>query len=80
MDMKLQQLKHFSLVVQEGGFRAASAKANRSQAALSTSVKELEKTLGQPLFESGHKAKLTPLWRGLPAESRSVSSPISGAG
>ncbi|GAB3529251.1 LysR family transcriptional regulator [Photobacterium alginatilyticum] len=60
MDMKLQQLKHFSLVVQEGGFRAASAKANRSQAALSTSVKELEKILGQPLFESGHKAKLTP--------------------
>ncbi|WP_163835843.1 LysR family transcriptional regulator [Spartinivicinus ruber] len=60
MDIKLQQLKHFLLVVEKGGFRAASAKANRSQAALSSSVKELEKNLGQALFEVGHKAKLTP--------------------
>lgn len=60
MDIKLQQLKHFLLVVEKGGFRAASASAHRSQAALSTSVKELEKVLGQPLFETGHKAKLTP--------------------
>ena len=60
MDIKLQQLKHFSLVVEEGGFRAASSRANRSQAALSTSIKELERTLGQPLFETGHKARLTP--------------------
>ncbi|WP_163390689.1 LysR family transcriptional regulator [Enterovibrio norvegicus] len=60
MDIKLQQLKHFSLVVEQGGFRAAASKANRSQAALSTSVKELEKILGQSLFDSGHKAKLTP--------------------
>lgn len=60
MDIKLQQLRHFSLVVEQGGFRAAASKANRSQAALSTSVKELEKILGQSLFDSGHKAKLTP--------------------
>nr|WP_255555345.1 LysR family transcriptional regulator [Enterovibrio paralichthyis] len=56
----MQQLKHFSLVAEQRGFRAAAAKANRSQAALSTSVKELEKMLGQSLFDSGHKAKLTP--------------------
>ncbi len=43
MSIKLQQLKHFVLVVEEGGFRAASHRANRSQAALSTSIKELEK-------------------------------------
>jgi DNA-binding transcriptional LysR family regulator len=60
MDIKLQQLKYFVLVVDEGGFRAASSKANRSQAALSTAVKELEKILGQTLFETGHKVKLTP--------------------
>lgn len=59
MDIKLQQLKHFCWVVEEGGFRAASSRASRSQAALSTSIKELERTLGQPLFETGHKAKLT---------------------
>ncbi|MGF1768435.1 LysR family transcriptional regulator [Enterovibrio makurazakiensis] len=60
MDIKLQQLKHFSLVAEQRGFRAAASKANRSQAALSTSVKELERILGQTLFDSGHKAKLTP--------------------
>ena len=58
--MKLQQLRHFLLVVEEGGFRAAAHRAHRSQAALSASIKELEKTLGQPLFESGNKATLTP--------------------
>lgn len=60
MSIKLQQLKHFVLVVEEGGFRAASNRANRSQAALSTSIKELEKILGQPLFETGNKSTLTP--------------------
>lgn len=60
MSIKLQQLKYFVMVVEEGGFRAASNRANRSQAALSTSIKELEKSLGQPLFESGNKSKITP--------------------
>ncbi|MGM8887997.1 LysR family transcriptional regulator, partial [Psychrobacter sp. 1U2] len=58
--MKIQQLRHFLFVVKEGGFRAAAERANRSQAALSASIKELEKTLGQRLFESGNKATLTP--------------------
>ena len=58
--MKLQQLKHFLYVVEEGGFRAAADRANRTQAALSASIKELEKTLGQALFESGNTATLTP--------------------
>lgn len=58
--MKLQQLRHFLFIVEEGGFRAAADRANRSQAALSASIKELEKMLGQRLFESGNKATLTP--------------------
>ncbi|MGM8938910.1 LysR family transcriptional regulator [Psychrobacter glaciei] len=58
--MKLQQLRHFLFVVEEGGFRAAADRANRSQAALSASIKELERTLGQRLFEVGNKAILTP--------------------
>ncbi|MFT5121132.1 MAG: DNA-binding transcriptional LysR family regulator [Psychrobacter glaciei] len=60
LNMKLQQLRHFLFVVEEGGFRAAADRANRSQAALSASIKELEKTLGQRLFEVGNKAILTP--------------------
>ncbi|GAK86505.1 transcriptional regulator LysR family [Vibrio ponticus] len=60
MNIKLQQLQYFLIVVEEGGFRAASHKANRTQAALSTSIKELEKSLGSPLFEPGNKCSLTP--------------------
>jgi len=58
--MKIQQLRHFLIVVEEGGFRAAANRANRSQAAISASIKELEKTLDQRLFEVGNKATLTP--------------------
>lgn len=57
--MKIQQMRHFLLIVEEGGFRAAADRANRTQAALSASIKELEKSLGQPLFESGNKATLS---------------------
>ena len=57
--MKIQQLRHFLLVVEEGGFRAAADRAHRTQAALSASIKELEKSLDQPLFESGNKATLS---------------------
>tara|TARA_R110001583_G_scaffold18667_4_gene74049 strand:- start:3366 stop:4253 length:888 start_codon:yes stop_codon:yes gene_type:complete len=60
MSFKIQQLKHFILVVEAGGFRAAAVLANRSQAALSTSIKELERILGQTLFEAGNKSTLTP--------------------
>lgn len=60
LTMKLQQLRHFLFVVEEGGFRAAANRANRSQAAISASIKELEKTLDQRLFEVGNKATLTP--------------------
>ncbi len=60
MNLKLQQLYHFVLVSEEKGFRNAASRANRSQAAISSSIKELENSLGQTLFEHGNKAKLTP--------------------
>ena len=59
--MKLQQLRHFLFVVEVGGFRLAANRANRTQAALSASIKELEKTLDQRLFESGNKNSLCTL-------------------
>lgn len=59
MNLKLQQLKHFTLVAEEKGFRNAASKANRSQAAISSSIKELESHLGAALFEHGNKARLT---------------------
>ncbi|MCV6590327.1 MAG: LysR substrate-binding domain-containing protein [Marinobacterium sp.] len=63
MSLKLQQLYHFALVAQEKGFRNAASRANRSQAAISSSIRELENSLGQALFEHGNKARLTPFGR-----------------
>ncbi|MEH6575515.1 MAG: LysR substrate-binding domain-containing protein [Amphritea sp.] len=60
MSLKLQQLRHFVLVAEERGFRSAASRANRSQAAVSSSIRELENSLGQALFEHGNKARLTP--------------------
>lgn len=60
MNIKLQQLRHFLYVVEEGGFRAAASRANRSQATLSSSIKALENELGRALFEPGNNSVLTP--------------------
>lgn len=60
MNIKLQQLRHFLYVVEEGGFRAAASRANRSQATLSSSIKALESELGRALFEPGNNSILTP--------------------
>ena len=59
MNIKLQQLRHFLYVVEEGGFRSAAARANRSQATLSSSIKALESELGKALFEKGNSSQLT---------------------
>ncbi len=59
MNIKIQQIRHFICVVEAGGFRAAAEKANRSQAALSNSVKALEVQLGHPLFESKKSLQLS---------------------
>lgn len=59
IDLNIRQLRHFVLVAELGSFRAAAEKAFRSQPALSLSIRELEETLGEPLFEHGTRAKLT---------------------
>ena len=59
--IKTNQLRHFVAVVENGGFRAAAEKINRTQPALSLSIRELERLIGGKLFESGNSAALTPL-------------------
>ncbi|QGS33064.1 LysR family transcriptional regulator (plasmid) [Cupriavidus metallidurans] len=56
----INQLRHFLLVVEHGGFRPAAGEAFRSQPALSRSIKELEQRLGGALFEPG-RADVTQL-------------------
>lgn len=49
--MELRQVEHFRAVVDEGGFTAAARSVRIVQSALSTSIRNLERELGAPLFE-----------------------------
>lgn len=62
-DIKLQQLRYFVLVAELKSYHAAAERAARTQPAISLALRELEDRLGQPLFERGNKAELTPYGR-----------------
>ncbi len=49
--MDLRQLEHFLAVAEQGSFTAAAREVMIVQSALSTSVRNLERDLGTPLFE-----------------------------
>ncbi|NWN82115.1 MAG: LysR family transcriptional regulator [Halomonas sp.] len=59
-ELKIQPLRYVLAIVDEGGFHAAARHLHRTQPALSMAVRDLEQRLGEPLFEKGGKATLTP--------------------
>jgi DNA-binding transcriptional LysR family regulator len=59
-DLSIAHYRHFLLVAELHSFRAAAARAYRSQPALSLSIQEMEQRLGQPLFERTSRVTLTP--------------------
>lgn len=60
MALKLQPLRYFLWVAETGSYHAAADHAARSQPAISLAIRDLEEQLGQPLFERGRHAQLTP--------------------
>ena len=54
-DLDLTILRAFLAVVETGSVTGAARLLNRTQAAVSLQIKRLEETLGQPLFDRGHK-------------------------
>jgi DNA-binding transcriptional LysR family regulator len=50
-EMELRQIEHVLAVVEHGSFTAAARSASIVQSALSTSIRNLERELGAPLFE-----------------------------
>lgn len=62
---RIQQLRQFVIAAETGSLRTAATETFRSAAAVSTAMSELEQQIGAPLFEKGHRAKLTPLGRTL---------------
>ncbi len=61
MTIKMEMLRCFSTVVQTGNLAEAAVRLSRTQSALSMSLKQLEEHLGQRLFETDRKNRLTPL-------------------
>lgn len=59
-ELKIQPLRCVLAIVDAGGFHAAARQLHRTQPAVSMAVRELEQRLGEPLFEKGGKATLTP--------------------
>ena len=59
--LRLEWLRSFLAVAEAGGYSRAARALHMSQPAVSTHVKELEKSLGSPLLEKiGGKVRLTP--------------------
>lgn len=71
LDLRLRHLEAFLLVAQLGSFRAAAARLNLSQPAISQRIAELERSIGARLIERNSRAcRLTPRGRHFEAGAR----------
>lgn len=61
MAIKIEMLRCFSIVAQAGNLSDAAARLGRTQSAISMTLKQLEDHIGQRLFESDRKNRLTML-------------------
>ena len=61
MSIKIEMLRTFRTVAQTGNLAEAAIRLGRTASAVSMTLKQLEEHLGQRLFESERKNRLTPL-------------------
>ena len=61
MAIKLEMLRVFRTVAEQGTLTGASAVFGRTPSAVSMMLKQLEDHIGAPLFETDRKNRLTPL-------------------
>ncbi|ETX29199.1 LysR family transcriptional regulator [Roseivivax isoporae] len=61
MAIKLEMLRTFRIVAEQGSLTAASALLARTPSAVSMTLAQLEAHIGAPLFETDRKNRLTPL-------------------
>ncbi|WP_145925248.1 LysR family transcriptional regulator [Bordetella sp. H567] len=71
--MHIRQLETFIRIVDTGSFAGAAQAMHATQSTISARMRELEASLGVPLFDrSGHRAVLTPRGRALLARARQM--------
>lgn len=61
MAIKLEMLRSFRIVAEQGSLNAAASVLGRTPAAVSMTLSQLEDHIGAPLFETDRKNRLTPL-------------------
>jgi LysR family pca operon transcriptional activator len=80
MNLEPKQLRHLATIAAYGSFSRAAKHLNISQPALSTSIAQLERTVGGRVLDRGrHGAKLTELGHALVRHSHAVNSQLSMA-
>ncbi len=72
--IKLEMLRVFLAVAEEGALALAAQKLGRTPSALSMALSQLEAQLGAPLFETDRKNRLTPLGRLVLEEARRATN------
>ncbi|MBD0735484.1 LysR family transcriptional regulator [Streptomyces sp. CBMA29] len=78
--MELRQLEYFVTVADEAGFTRAAALLHVAQPGISAQVRQLERELGQPLFDrSGRTVRLTEAGRAVLPYARAALDAVAGA-
>ena len=70
MSIKIEMLRCFRAVVDQGSLAEAAAELGRTPSAVSMMLKQFEEHIGAPLFETARKSRLTPLGQLIHAEAR----------
>ena len=80
MPLEPKQLMHLSIIADHGSFSRAAAAMNLSQPALSTSIAQLERSVGAKVLDRGrYGAKLTEIGRALVRHAHALQSQLAHA-
>ncbi|MEZ5912138.1 MAG: LysR family transcriptional regulator [Paracoccaceae bacterium] len=77
MAIKIDMLRVFQAVAEEGALAQAAERLARSPSAVSMMLSRFEEEIGAPLFETERKGRLTPLGRLVLEESRRATENFS---
>lgn len=77
MAIKLEMLRTFRIVAEQGSLIAASSLLARTPSAVSMTLAQLEADIGAPLFETDRKNRLTPLGQLVLEESSRATDAFS---